>query len=992
MPLPAIYGAVYATASSSTPAGKIDSGKKAMRHLENLPLLVASDSLESMSKEGKWLPRFMRRAVVRSVANRIAGLILVGTSAFLASCIATLVKDDAFKLPAVETMFWRSLVSWLLTLAAIATTGTKMRVKKEFHRPLALRCVTGCIAMTLTIIVLENLAVSNATAITYFSPLLAFAMAAFFLKEKPGGFTVACSVLCVAGAVLIVRPAFLFGKNGSTDAKWYHRSMTSFVTSYLFGESLAMGCAVVVLFMQAGVYVSLRSLQKVPYLVVMHYFLLSTTVVSLAAMLGVQHGKFKVGASLGTWGAIAGTGALAFAEQLFLTRGFQFDGAGVLAATLLLHVGFEFAWSVILLGAALNPWSAGGAGATAAGVLFLGLRRVHTHWAARRSMRRMGVQAPSNMFLQNLPPPQLQLKIDQGMEAAAPSSKRPRELVPDKSAYLHYSRSRREALASVHPSWSVQQVSSELGRQWKSLTAADRKPWVELAQFDKARFHTEAHQYIHQQQANEQPVQLRVKRKKQPNEPRQPDTAYICFWKSRRSEVVAANPLLEAQLVSKEMARQWRALSDSERRVWEDMAAKDKLRFQEEIAHFHPTLTATPDVPPALKAPLKDPFAPKPAKTGFQLFMSHNRESFTLLNMTISEFRTEMSQLWKRLSDADKNEWYELAKQDEQRYEREMNAYKPPAYMDSEVQRAHKRIDELKRLTRGDPSAPRLPRNAYNVYLATERQEMAVQRPDLKNPQIMREIGIAWKALSDDERAQYQRKAEEDVERFRAEMEVHLARQQEEQQVCDRPAKRRTRKRQEQRGSEDQQRQDQEQGVAALHEEVIGPVVGRKKRKAGPPRRPKTAYNLMYMSKRTELLATYQMSHNECSALCGRLWRQMSEEEREPYKRMAAEDKRRYEVELEMYNAQANKDNERALRNSAGFRHFFEAKRRENENLSRSEATAIWLDMSKPHQLLWTELANDNDSTSGVRQAAAEEQQQLEASARMMLATRERPL
>jgi hypothetical protein len=116
MPLPAVYGAIYATASSSAPAGKIDSGKKAMRHLENLPLLVATDSLDSMSTEGKWLPRFMRRAVVRSVSNRIAGLVLVGTSAFLASCIATLVKDDAFKLSAAETFFWRSLVSWLLTL------------------------------------------------------------------------------------------------------------------------------------------------------------------------------------------------------------------------------------------------------------------------------------------------------------------------------------------------------------------------------------------------------------------------------------------------------------------------------------------------------------------------------------------------------------------------------------------------------------------------------------------------------------------------------------------------------------------------------------------------------------------------------------------------------------------------------------------------------------------------------------------------------------
>lgn len=394
MPFPAVYGAVYATASSATPAGKIDSGKKAVRHLENLPLLVASNSLQTLSNDGKWLPRFMRRAVTRSIANRIAGLILVGTSAVLASCVATLVKDDTFKLPPVETLFWRSFVSWIITGAAIVATGDKIRVKKEFRRALALRCITGCIGMTLTMFVLQNLALSNATSITYFSPLLTFAMAAYFLKEKPSVLTAACAMACIAGAVLVVRPAYLFGQSGSTDAKWYRRSIASLVTSYVFGEALAIGTAVVVVCMQAGAYVSLRSLQKVPHLAVMHYFLLTVTLVSLVALLVTQHGKpklFTANLSVETWMAILGTGALAFAEQLFLTRGFQFDEAGVLAATRLLHVGCEFAWGVAILGAEVNPWSTAGAAITAAGVLLMALRRVYGHWAARRSMRRMGL-------------------------------------------------------------------------------------------------------------------------------------------------------------------------------------------------------------------------------------------------------------------------------------------------------------------------------------------------------------------------------------------------------------------------------------------------------------------------------------------------------------------------------------------------------------------------------------------------------------------------
>lgn len=88
------------------------------------------------------------------------------------------------------------------------------------------------------------------------------------------------------------------------------------------------------------------------------------------------------------------------------------------------------------------------------------------------------------------------------MESALSSRSR-EALAPHKNAYMHFSQTRRQELAAANPSWSVQQVSAELGRQWKALTTAECKPWVELAQFDKARFHTEAHQYMNQQQPDE---------------------------------------------------------------------------------------------------------------------------------------------------------------------------------------------------------------------------------------------------------------------------------------------------------------------------------------------------------------------------------------------------------------------------------------------------------------------------------------------------------
>lgn len=391
------------------------------------------------------------------------------------------------------------------------------------------------------------------------------------------------------------------------------------------------------------------------------------------------------------------------------------------------------------------------------------------------------------------------------------------------------------------------------------------------------------------------------------------------------------------------------------------------------------------DIAPARK-PIKDPYAPKPPKTGFQLFMSHNRESFTLLNMTINEFRVEMSQLWKRLTEDDKSVWYSMAKQDQLRYEAEVNAYKPPAYLSTNVVRARKRLDELKKVARSDADAPNLPMTAYHIYLTLKRRELQIQQPRLKHNEVMRQVGLTWKSLSAHDREPYLRKAEQDVDRFEREMESYLGAQvprssssssftdsySAERQAAERSNAKRKRK------------------LTDAPDAAAAAVKIRRRKDPETPRRPQTAYNLMYMSKRQEILATYQMSHNECSALCGRMWRQMSEQEREPYHRMAIEDKLRYESEMREYRSRLEhsraEEAHATRKKSLGFRHFLNAKRRENEGLSYDEITTIWNNMSEPHHTLWEELAVEHVEGEDDDE---EEQRRLEESARVVLGTRD---
>lgn len=506
-------------------------------------------------------------------------------------------------------------------------------------------------------------------------------------------------------------------------------------------------------------------------------------------------------------------------------------------------------------------------------------------------------------------------------------------------------------------------------------------------------------------------MHIPFKRKKRPNEPRQPDTAYTFFWKSRRKQVVAENPTLPAPLVSREVGRQWKALGQQDRHVWDELAAQDKLRFQHEIASYKPpvevgrwafitvltwtvgcslsatSMTVQDSQATLFPKPIKDPYAPKPAKTSFQLFMNHNRESFTLLHMSLNEFRAEMSQIWKRLGDKDKEVWHEMAREDQRRYETELNAYKPPAYLSTNLFRATRRLDELKKAARADPDAPRQPVSAYSFFLSANRRDIQSRRPDLKHNDVMREVGLTWKALGDAERQPFVTQAEEDVERFQKEMELYTVKNRRQAAGQGAGTKTKAKKRCAGRVRNVLDEEDKYGSSSPVTAESF--FKGTKRRKLVHPRRPQTAYNLMYMSKRAEILATYQVSHNECSALCGRLWRQMSEGEREPFHRMANEDKLRYQAELKEYRAKLDQENEATARETLGFRYFADAKRRENEGMTMSEVSAVWASMSEAHQVLWEELAADRQTSGDQMAEDLEEQRQLEENARTILAARE---
>ena len=125
-----------------------------------------------------------------------------------------------------------------------------------------------------------------------------------------------------------------------------------------------------------------------------------------------------------------------------------------------------------------------------------------------------------------------------------------------------------------------------------------------------------------------------------------------------------------------------------------------------------------------------------------------------------------LSNEYKALPLNEKKQWEDLAEKDKERYKREMEDYEPPSD-DSEDD--GKRRKKKKK----DPNAPKRNQSSFFIYSNSHRASVKVAYPNASFGDIAKIISKQFKALSDKERAKYDKLAAEDKIRYLKEMEVY---------------------------------------------------------------------------------------------------------------------------------------------------------------------------------------------------------------------------
>lgn len=147
--------------------------------------------------------------------------------------------------------------------------------------------------------------------------------------------------------------------------------------------------------------------------------------------------------------------------------------------------------------------------------------------------------------------------------------------------------------------------------------------------------------------------------------------------------------------------------------------------------------------------PKKDKNAPKRPMSAWTIFTKEKRASVSEANpdLGFGLVSKKLSEMWNGLSKSERAKYDKKHEQDAERYEKEMESYTPPDMPDGSVKVSHKRTGPTKK-------------SGYLVFCEEQRPGVRDTNPEMKMPDVSKELGARWRVLSEDEKAKYKSKAD----------------------------------------------------------------------------------------------------------------------------------------------------------------------------------------------------------------------------------------
>jgi high mobility group protein B1 len=155
------------------------------------------------------------------------------------------------------------------------------------------------------------------------------------------------------------------------------------------------------------------------------------------------------------------------------------------------------------------------------------------------------------------------------------------------NAYIQYSKAETARLKEETEGLSHSDAFSLAATHWKALSEEERGPWEELAEQDKARYEKEMAAYTPSPDVLlklQSQVGKKKRAKRDPNHPKQGLNSYFQFSIPKRAELQKDG--MSGKEAIQEVKRLWGDFADDEKKPFVDLAAKDKVRYDKEMAAY----------------------------------------------------------------------------------------------------------------------------------------------------------------------------------------------------------------------------------------------------------------------------------------------------------------------------------------------------------------------------------------------------------------------
>jgi len=142
------------------------------------------------------------------------------------------------------------------------------------------------------------------------------------------------------------------------------------------------------------------------------------------------------------------------------------------------------------------------------------------------------------------------------------------------SAYFLFSQEERLKVKSENPELSITEVAKELGKRWATLEPSIKQSYEHRYQDSRKLYDAEMSQYKPQ------------KKKKDPNAPKQPLSAYFIFSTEERLKVKEGNPDYSICDVAKELGRRWADMDPAVKQRYQARAEEERQKYDVDMAAY----------------------------------------------------------------------------------------------------------------------------------------------------------------------------------------------------------------------------------------------------------------------------------------------------------------------------------------------------------------------------------------------------------------------